>query len=133
VLLNKPVELPKRNDKRTKLHWTWECSFLREWIQMFGEDKTRRDWDNIMIKYNSFWEIVANSMNDGELLHIVIELESIKGVQWTASLGMIGWRDGNNRTAMDLAKEKIGEGHVITRHRQGEVENLTLCGYFDTQ
>jgi len=134
VVLNKSPEIYKKIPAdyvtRTKLYPTWSCSLLRVWIQLFGEEETRRQADQIPENELSFWDWASRDMKDGELLHIAVELGSLIGVRWTAWPTMVNWRDGNNnRTAVELAHKKLGNGHEVTEHLGRVGDNLTESGF----
>jgi len=71
-----------------------------------------------------------DSVKDRELLHIAVEVGSLRGVRWTAVPRMVKLKDDNNRTALELAEETLGEGHEITECLNRVVDNLTHCGFF---
>jgi len=123
-----PVDYANRSTDYT----TWQVSLLRVWIQLFGPEETLRKADEILEDGTCLWEDASREMNkdDGELLHIAVELGSLRGVQWTAYPKiMVNWRDGENRTALELAKEKLGKGHEVTEYLLKVVGNLIQSGF----
>jgi len=126
-------KIPVDYKNRTKVYSTWQVSLLRVWIQLFGEGETRRQAD-YNLRNGYFWESASSVMNkSGELLHIAVELGSLKGVKLTAYPNMISWRDGdNNRTALELAKEKLRKGHEVIVYLERVVDNLTRSGFFES-
>jgi len=123
------TKIPADYANRTKVYSNWQCGLLRVWIQLFGEEETRRQTDETFQDEN-FWERESAEMNDGELLHIAVELGSLIGVKWTAWPRMLNWMDGNNRTALELAKEKLGKDHEVTEYLGRVADNLTESGFF---
>jgi len=115
---------------QTRVHSTWQCSLLRVWIQLFGDEETRRQADEILEDGLSFWERVSKEMKDEELLHIAVEIGSLIGVKCTAWPNMVRLRDGNNRTAVEYAEEKLGKGHDVTEYLGWVVGNLNGSGFF---
>jgi len=103
------VKTPVNYATRTKLYPTWECSLLRVWIQLFGEEETRKQADE------KFWETASLEMYDGELLHIAVEIHSLVGVRWSAKPKTVIWRDGNGKIAMEVAEDKLGKDHEVTK------------------
>jgi len=67
---------------------------------------------------------------DGELLHIAIEIGSLIGVKWTAYPKTLTWRNPDNRTALEVAEEKLGKGHKVTEYLGWVVGNLTRSGFY---
>jgi len=118
---------------RTKVYSSWQCSLLRVWIQLFGADETQRQADEVVQYGLNFWEGGSIRMKDGELLHIAVEVGSLIGVKWTAYPKTIAWRDGknNDRTALELAEDKLGRGHEVTVYLQRVVDNLNERGFFE--
>jgi len=127
------TELPEIRNKipadyatRTKIYTTPSCSLLRVWIQLFGEEETRRQADESL----RMWERALIEMKDGELLHIAVEVGSLIGVRWTAWPRSLKWRNENNKTALEYAEEKLGKGHEVTKYLARVMGNLTRSGFF---
>jgi len=129
VLVNESRKIPQDHAQRTKVYSSWQCCLLRVWIKLFGMEETRKEADRIFER-TDFWETGAQETKDGELLHIAVEVGSVKGVKMTAYLGLIYWRDRNSRTALELAGETLGNDHKVTKYLQDEIDMLTLSGYF---
>jgi len=68
--------------------------------------------------------------NDGELLHIAVELGSLAGVKWTAYPKTLTWRNADNRTALELTEDKLGKGHEVTEYLGRVGGNLTRSGFY---
>jgi len=51
VVLNESPErkkkIPADYANRTKVYFTWQCSFLRVWVRLFGEEETRKQADEV--------------------------------------------------------------------------------------
>jgi len=123
-------KIPADYANRTQVYSDWQCSLLRVWIEVFGAEETRRRAEE-SVEYERFWDSTSTEMNDGELLHVAVELGCLIGVMWTAYPKMIEWRLGNNnnRTALELAEEKLGKGHEVTVYLQRMVDNLNERGF----
>jgi len=127
-------KIPKDFREKTEVHLNWQCCLLRVLIQLVGEQETCKllDEDNYEVfDSENVFTRVKSHMRDGELLHIAVELGSLRGVKKTVWPGMIGWRDTNNggKTALELAMQKWGEHHEVTKYLQREVDNLIRSGF----
>jgi len=104
----------------------WSC-LLRVFIRLFGKDPTRN-----ALKENdtdTLWSFASKSMNDGELLHIAVELSSIQGVKATAWPGVIRWKNENGKTALDIAMETEESNKEIVGYLQNLEERLDVSFY----
>jgi len=117
-------KIPLDYENQVEVHQNWKCCLLRVWICIFKEKITRRDAD---LNNGRFWESKASDINDGELLHIAVEVESITGVKFTAWPGMLKWRCRNTgKTALEASNKKWGPEHEISQFLQKEHVELNL-------
>jgi len=121
------LEIPRLREKvpsdfkeRTHVYLTWPCSLLRVWIQVCSEE--------VNYEIKSFWEMAANEINDGELLHIAVELQSLVVVKSTAWPGFLNWTQ-KGRTALEFSEEIWGKDHEITKYLQTVTDNLVASGF----
>jgi len=121
-------KIPSDYASRMKVHSTWQCSLFRVWIQFFGEEVTRRQVEEV-VEDGCLWQNACKETKDGELLHMAVELSSLIGVKKTAYPKMLTWRNRDNRTALELAEEKLGKSHEVTEYLGRMVSNLTECSF----
>jgi len=126
--------VPADYASRTEVFLNWECCFLRVWIRVFGEEKTKEFAEKYFSQgpgSKNFLETSAMKMMDGELLHIAVQVGSLLGVKETSWAGMLSWRDKNNgnKTALEFSNEKWGDKHEITTYLLKEYEDLAASGF----
>jgi len=121
----------RRNSKSplsSKMYSDWISPLFRVWIAFFGLSETKKEAEeeisNMKMTGNpsrrgtkiTLWQLVRNSMNDGELLHVAVDLGSLKGVEQTAWPGFLKWNNEDGKTALEYAKEVRGEDDGITKY-----------------
>jgi len=109
-------KLPVDYENQTDVCLSSDCCLLRVWINVFGHKETKKEADKNLYGDSKlcFWEHAAIDMENGELLHIAVEAESLLGVQKTAWPGILNWRK-INKTAVEISQDKWGDGHEITK------------------
>jgi len=123
------VKIPANFKQKNSVHLTQPCSLLRVLIQLFGEKEIMRKAYEIDCEKNSFfWELTAMDMKDGELLHLAVKVGSLRGVKTSAWPSFINWTI-EDKTALELAKQKWGTDHEITKFLERETTKLVASGY----
>jgi len=123
-------KIPHNYQEKTEVHSNWRNCALCVWIEMFGEEETRRQTE-LNDGFN-IWGRLSGIMNNGELLHIAVQIGSLRGVKENAWPGSLNWKDEKNgQTALEKAQEKWGPDHEITRFLRRRSDNLFHSGCKD--
>jgi len=88
-------------------------------VRYFGQEQTRTQSEAVAFgnerRRTNIWKGAHEDIRDGELLHTAVKIGSLTGVKLIAWPGVIGWRNKENVSALDLSKTIWGTENEITR------------------
>jgi len=124
-------KIPRDYQKKTEVYSSWRNCLFYVWIEVFGEEETLRQADATSKPFD-IWEGRDKSFNDCGLLHIAVQIGSVRGVKKNAWPGYLSWKEKESgQTALEVAQKKWGSDHEITRFLAERSKNLFHSGCRD--
>jgi len=98
---------------------------LRECIKRFGREFTKacveKEVYGARESKTNLWEFAIEEIEDGELLHVAIELGSFEGVKKLSFAGTLNYKNSSGISAKELAELELGVGELDIWGPQDEI------------